>query len=129
MDPVYEEVGEEDEKGELDVVVPRPEEICQEVVEAGVGYAVVEEAMAADFGDEGGDCEDCHDRNCANSLLDLHAHLVLEVFGVLEGGLVEDEDIAECCAAEIDYQSENPIDKVSVPLFIPQGGFPRIRTM
>ena len=58
-----------------------------------VGDVVVDEAVAAYFGDEEGDGEDGHYGYRGHCLLDLHSHLVLEVFRVLEGGFVEDEDV------------------------------------
>jgi hypothetical protein len=41
-------------------------------------------------------------------LLDFETHLVLEVFGMLEGGLVEDEDVAEGCECGVDESAEEP---------------------
>ena len=39
-------------------------------------------------------------------LLDLQPHLVLEVFRVLEGGFVEDEEVGERGEGEVDHRSE-----------------------
>ena len=76
--------------------------------ELGVGCRVVDEAEAADFGDEEGDGEDGHDRDGFEGLLDLETHLVLEVFGVLESGLVEDKDVAEGCESCVNESAEEP---------------------
>lgn len=108
VDPVDAEVGEAQEDGELQVV-PRVAEDAQDGVgEAWVGSAVVDEAEVADFGDEEGHGEDGHYGDRFEGLLDLQAHLVLEVFGVLEGGLVEDEDVAEGCECGVDKGAEEP---------------------
>jgi hypothetical protein len=74
----------------------------------GVGGGIVDEAEATDFSDEEGDCEDGHDGDCLEGLLDFQAHLVLEIFGVLECGLVEDKDVAEGCEGGVDESAEEP---------------------
>nr|POE65074.1 hypothetical protein CFP56_34742 [Quercus suber] len=77
VDPVDAEVGEHDEDGELDDVVPATHPFEERMGEAGLGDGVVDEAVATDFGDEEGDGEDGHDWDGLHSLSDLHAHLVL----------------------------------------------------
>jgi hypothetical protein len=47
-------------------------------------------------------------------LFDFHANLVLEVFGVLEGGLVEDENVAERRKSGVDEGAEEPGLRVSI---------------
>jgi hypothetical protein len=101
VNPVDAEVGEGQEDRELDPVPGAAEEGEERVRELRVGGGVVDEAEAADFCDEEGDGEDGHDWDGFEGLLDFEAHLVLEVFGVLEGGLVEDEDVAERCKCGI----------------------------
>jgi len=61
VDPVDAEVGEGQEDGELDPVPGAAEEGEKRVGELGVGGGVVDEAEAADFGDEEGNGEDGHD--------------------------------------------------------------------
>lgn len=63
------------------------------VWEGLIGERVVELGVAADLGEEEGDREEGDPRHGVDGLADLHLDLVLEEFGVVEGGLVEDEDI------------------------------------
>lgn len=88
VDPVDEEIGESDEEGELQDGVPATHVPCR-----GFRKLVVDERETADFGDEPWRGEQGNDGHCAHSLVDFHAHLVLEVFGVVHGRLVEDEDV------------------------------------
>ena len=67
-----------------------------------VGDLVVDEAIALDFGDEAGECEDGHYWDGFEGLPYFHFDLAFEIFGVLEGCLIEDEYVAECGAEEID---------------------------
>lgn len=76
--------------------------------EAGIADGFVHEAVAADFEEERGDGEEGHDGDGAEGLLDLEAHLVLEVFRVVEGGFVEDEDVGEGGEGEVDDCAEEP---------------------
>ena len=84
VDEVDAEVGEEEEEWELEVVVVGPWFVGERVVEFGV---------APDFGEEEGRGEDGDEGHGVPGLRDLHLYLVFEEFGVLEGGLVEDEDV------------------------------------
>ena len=99
MDPVDEEVGEGDEKGELEEVVKG---------KGGVVGAIVEEGVAADFGNEEGSGEDGHDGEGGVGLFDFERDLVFEVFGVREGGVVEDEEVGEAGAEVVDDEAEEP---------------------
>lgn len=54
---------------------------------------VVDEAVASYFADEPWEGEYGHDWHRSKCLLDFEPHLVLEVFWMLEGCLVEDEEI------------------------------------
>lgn len=65
--------------------------------------------MAAHLGEEEGDGEEGHDGEGAQRLLDLERDLVLEVFGVVDGGLVEDEDVRQAGGDEVDDEAEDPI--------------------
>ena len=86
VDPVDAEVGEEDEDGELEVVVE---------VEWCFSGCIVEFGIASNFGSEDRGCQDGHYGHRYHCLLHLLADLVLEVFRVLEGVLVENEEIGE----------------------------------
>ena len=82
VDPVDAEVGKADEEGELEVVVE-----C----EGCVRRCVVEFSVAADFEEEKGSGEDGHDGHGDHGLSDFEGDLVLEVFGMGDRGVVEDE--------------------------------------
>lgn len=91
MDPVDEEVREQQEEWELDVVVCASEEPKQGMFD--VRDIVVDEAVPTDFSHEKWECEHGHDWHRGQSLFDLHFQLVLEVLRMLEGCLVEDEGV------------------------------------
>lgn len=93
VDPVDEEVGEADEEGELEVVVEG---------EGCVRRGVVEFSVAADFEEEKGSGEDGHDGHGDHGLADFEGDLVLEVFGVGDGGVIEDEYVGEGGAYEVE---------------------------
>ena len=99
VDPVDAEIGEDEEERELQVVVQ---------VEGFVRRGVVEFTVAAHFGEEERDGEDGHDRQSDQSLSDLEADLVLQVFGVREGGVIEDEEVRERGADEVNNEAEDP---------------------
>ncbi len=80
--PVDAGVGEADEEGELEVVVE-----CEGCVRG----CVVEFSVPADFKEEKGGGEDGHDGHGDHGLLDFERDLVLEVFGMGKGGMVENE--------------------------------------
>lgn len=108
VDPVDTEVGESQEDGELEPVPGVAEDAEDRVGDFGVGGGVVDEAEAAHFGNEEGHCEQGHDGNGLEGLLDLKAHLVLEVFGVFESSLVEDEDVAEGGKSAVNEGAKEP---------------------
>lgn len=99
VDEVDEAVGEDEEEGELEEVVPG---------EWRFGGRVVEFGVAAYFGEEEGCSEEGHVGHGVNSLCDFHADLVFEEFGVLEGGFVEDEDVGEGCDDEVEEGAGEP---------------------
>jgi len=70
--------------------------------ERSVRGRVVKFSIATDFAEEGEGGEDCHERDGSESLLDLEADLVLEVFRMCEGCMIENEDVGEGGAEEID---------------------------
>ena len=84
VDPIYEKVGEGHEKGDLYVIVKG---------EGGVGRSIVEFGVASDFAEKEGGHQDSYDGHGDQTLLDFETDLVFEVFGVGEGGVVEDEDV------------------------------------
>ena len=80
--PVDAGVGKADEEGELEVVVE-----CEGCVRG----CVVEFSVAADFKEEKGSGEDGHDGHGDHGLSDFEGDLVLEVFWVVDRGVIEDE--------------------------------------
>ena len=84
VDPVYAEVGEEEEEGELEIVVQR---------EGRLGGGIVKLPITAYLSCEDRASQDSHERHGEQGLFHLKGHLVLEVFRVLEGVVVEYEEI------------------------------------
>lgn len=84
MNEVDQEIGEEQEEGELDPVVQWERRIIRVVVQFGVSPNV---------DPEGDGCQCGHADHSGKRLLNLHLHLVLEKLGVLEDGLVEDQPV------------------------------------
>lgn len=84
MDPIDEEVRKADEERELENVV-QPER--------GVGGRIVQFGVSPHFSHKKRDGEDSHYRKSDGGLSDLQGDLILEVFWVREGGMVEDEEI------------------------------------
>ena len=99
VDEVDAAVGEAEEERELQHVVPPARSLGRRVVHLGV---------AQDFAEEEGYGEDGHDGGRDEGLLDLLRDLVFEVFGVLEGGVVEDEQVGEGGAEKVDDGAEEP---------------------
>lgn len=93
MDPVYEEVREGDEEGELEEVVKG---------ERGAGRSLVELREPTNFGGKEGNREYGHYWERGEGLLDFQGDLVFEVFRVGEGRVVEDEQVGRRGAQEID---------------------------
>ena len=91
MDPVDAEVRKQEEEWELNVIVCASEHPDEWM--SNFGYVIVDEAVSADFGNEEWEGEHSHHRHGAQSLFDLHLQLVLEVFRVLEGCLIENEGV------------------------------------
>ena len=97
VDEVDAEVGEADEQGELQHVVPPA---------GALGRRVVHARVAPHLAREPGHGEDAHDGQRDDRLSDLLGDLVLEVLGVVEGGVVEDEEVGEGGAEEVDDGAE-----------------------
>ena len=91
--PVDAKVGEADEERELKVVIER---------EGCVRGGIVEFSVATDFKEEKGSGTDGHDRHRDHGLSDLEGNLILEVFGVCDSGVVEDEHVGEGGANEVE---------------------------
>lgn len=97
MNPVDEEVGEANEEGKLeDVVKP----------ERGIGRRIVQFGVPLDFTNEKRDGEDGHDWEGAECLLYLQGNLIFEVFRVGKGSMVENEEIGEGSADEVDDKAK-----------------------
>ena len=75
--------------------------------ERSVRGRVVKFSIAKDFGEEDGGGEDGHQWDGGEGLLDLLTDLVLEIFRVCEGCMVENEDVGEGGAEEIDDSAED----------------------
>lgn len=84
VDPVYEEIGKDDEQGELQIVVQG---------EWLIGRIVIEFSVAANFAEKEGRGEDGHNGESNHGLAYFEGDLILEVFRVSKGGMVEDEDV------------------------------------
>jgi len=84
VNPVDAEVGKEKEERELEDVVPHAGPL--------VG-GVIELAVAADFEEEKGCGADGHEGHRLVGLLDLEPDLVLDELGMVDGALVEDEEV------------------------------------
>lgn len=105
MDPVDARVGEEEEDGVLRPIVPPPRTL---------GGCIVQLRVAAHFGKEPWHCEDCHDGEGDVGLLHLELYLVLEVSRVLEGCLIEDEEVGCACKDIVYDDAEKPAVGASV---------------
>lgn len=107
MNPVYQEIGEENEDGKLQVIVTGEWLLVESIVELGVAF---------DLKYEEASCKDSHAWHGRLCLLDFHPHLVLEVFRVIEGRFVEDEYVGESGANEVEDDTEEPdaISKVGI---------------
>ena len=105
MDPVDEEVGEEEKERELKIVVEG--ERC-------LSGGVVQLCIAPYLRCEEGSGQNCHYGHRRHCLLHLKSNLVLEVLRVLEGIVVEYEEVGEGCADVIHDKAEDPAAKVSL---------------
>ena len=84
MNPIHQEVGEEDEKWELQYIVQSEWCFYGCVVQLGISFDFCEEKW---YG------QDSHYRYGLQGLMDLKAHLVLEVLWMRECSVIEDEEI------------------------------------
>lgn len=103
MDPIDAEVGEDEEEGELKVVIVGVWFVCENVVEF---------AVSADFREEERDGKDRDPGHGADGLFYFHADLILQELRVLEGGFVEDEDVGEGGDDEVNCGAGDPINKL-----------------
>lgn len=100
VNPVYQEVGEEDEDRELKVVVEWERSVTKPVVELGI---------ALDLQSEESGGEKRHEWHGCVCLLDLLFDLVLEVLRVVEGGLVKHEHVRQRRTQEIEDDTKEPV--------------------
>ena len=99
VDPVDEEVREENEEWELDEIV----EVERRIVER-----VVHLCIASNFGGEEGCSEECHARDRHHSLLDLKLDLILQIFRVSESVVVKDEVVGQAGTNEVQNKTKYP---------------------
>lgn len=99
VNPVNEEVGKGDEEGELQNAV---------VWEGLVSDRVIEFGISSDLGHEKRHGQQGHDGQRSHCLGDLKANLILEVFGVLKCGLIEDDNVRQGCTDEVNEETKNP---------------------
>lgn len=84
VDPIDEEIGEQDEERELQIAVQ---------AKRGIGRSVIKLCVAAYFAKEKRGREDGHDRKRSQGLLDFESNLILEVFRMRECCVVENKDV------------------------------------
>lgn len=82
VDPVDAEVGEQEEEGILEEIVPR---------KWSVGRKIIQFRITADLGQEKGCREYGHEGHCHHGLPYLEPDLIFEIFGMVEGPFVEDK--------------------------------------
>lgn len=102
VDPVDAQISEADEQRKLKVVVES---------KGGIRRRIVEFTIPADFGEEAGGGENCHEGHGYHGLADLELDLVLEVFWVGEGSVVEDKEVGQGGADEVEDQAEEPVPR------------------
>lgn len=84
VDPIDEEIGEQDEEREL-----------KEIVQAkrGIRRGLIKFRVAAHFTEEKGRCEDGHDGKRFQSLANFEPNLILKIFRMHERCVVENKDV------------------------------------
>ena len=102
VDPIDAQIREADEEGEL-------KEIVQS--EGSIRGCIVELSIALDFQKKQWRGEARYEWHGDHGLLDLEGDLVLEVFRVSEGSVVEDVEIGKASADEIDYEAKYPVNQ------------------
>lgn len=105
MDPIYEEVGEADEKRKLENVV-QPE--------GRIGRRIVQFGVASHLSYKEWNGEDGHNGKSGGCLFDLERDLIPEVFWVGEGSMVENEVVGEGSANKVHEESKYPGDDMSI---------------
>jgi hypothetical protein len=98
MDEVDKTVGKEQEEWKLEEIVPG-RHIAQAEVEPGV---------ATNFGEEEWRSEDCHDWEGLHRADNLLSDLVFQELWMVERPLVEDEDVRENGAQEVEQDTKQP---------------------
>lgn len=102
VNPVDEEVGEDEEERELEEVVPQAGALLGDIVEL---------AVAADLEQEEGRRHQGHEGHGLVGVDNLEPDLVLEVLGVVHDALVEDEEEGQGSKDEVDDEAEDPGDE------------------
>ena len=100
MDPVDAEVGEDEEDGELEEVVPHAGALLGGVVKL---------AVASNLEAHEGRGAEGHEGHGLVGLDDLEPDLVLDELGMVEGALVEDEEVGERRKEEVHNDAEDPM--------------------
>jgi len=99
VDPINEAIGEDNEQRKLEKVIPASWPVRRRIIHFGI---------PADFSEEKGQHTESHSREGTKRLLDFQRNLALEVFRVLECGLIENEVIGEPGRDEIYHDTEKP---------------------
>lgn len=99
VDPIDEEVGEDEEEWELEPLVPRT---------WPVGRRVVESRVPAGFENEAGCCQGRHDGHGGVGLNHLELDLVLKELWVCEGCVVKDQVVGRSGNYEVEEKAEEP---------------------
>lgn len=99
VNPVDEEIGEEDEEWELQNAVIR---------EGLLGNGVIEFGVAPNFQNKERRSQQGHWGHGAHGLLHFHGNLVSQELGVVVGGFVPDEDIRKRRNDEVDEETKDP---------------------
>lgn len=103
VNPVDEEVGEDEEERELEEVVPQAGALLGDIVEL---------AVAADLEQEQGRRHHGHEGHGLVGVDNLEPDLVLEVLGVVHDALVEDEQEGQGSKDEVDDYAEDPVQSI-----------------
>jgi len=93
VDPIYEVICEEDEEWELGEVVPQARTVLGLIIHFAVSTYLCQKY---------GGSEESHDWERYSGLFDLQGDLIFEVFRMVDGVLVEDENVGECSKDKVD---------------------------
>lgn len=99
MYPINAQICKANEERELQVIIQG---------EGRIRRRIVQLAVPAYFEKKERGGENGHDWHRDHSLFDFQSHLIGEILGVGESGVIEDELVGKRCAKEIDHQAEKP---------------------